>query len=301
MAVITLKTLVKEYYLSFEFKSLRDETKQQYEYFLNVLLDTKLPDLDKPLGNIQINNIKTLIAKHAYNDWCNRGVHLANHVMSVARIVYNYAVNMEKITLNPFSNIKKRTPERRKTIWTKENVTDFLDVAYSDFKTRSIGLIAHMAYDWCQRLGDMRLLQWSNLDLAEQRMHIEQSKRRAEVFLPISDGLGEMLVQQKEDFGFQPYVAPKVKPVRGVYEPYSMYRLPKVAKRIMKEANLPDDLRLSDLRRTGTVEMVDAGVSMGNIMSVTGHANPQSVKPYMKNTFKSANLALNKRKELTEV
>ena len=110
-----------------------------------------------------------------------------------------------------------------------------------------------------------------------------------------------MLVQQKEDFGFQPYVAPKVKPVRGVYEPYSMYRLPKVAKRIMKEANLPDDLRLSDLRRTGTVEMVDAGVSMGNIMSVTGHANPQSVKPYMKNTFKSANLALNKRKELTEV
>jgi|TARA_R100001126_G_scaffold96600_1_gene69183 integrase len=301
MAVITLKTLVKEYYLSFEFKSLRDETKQQYEYFLNVLLDTKLPDLDKPLGNIQINNIKTLIAKHAYNDWCNRGVHLANHVMSVARIVYNYAVNMEKITLNPFSNIKKRTPERRKTIWTKENVTDFLDVAYSNFKTRSIGLIAHMAYDWCQRLGDMRLLQWSNLDLSEQRMHIEQSKRRAEVFLPISDGLGEMLVQQKEDFGFQPYVAPKVKPVRGVYEPYSMYRLPKVAKRIMKEANLPDDLRLSDLRRTGTVEMVDAGVSMGNIMSVTGHANPQSVKPYMKNTFKSANLALNKRKELTEV
>ena len=301
MAVITLKTLVKEYYLSFEFKSLRDETKQQYDYFLNVLLDTKLPDLDKPLGNIQINNIKTLIAKHAYNDWCNRGVHLANHVMSVARIVYNYAVNMEKITLNPFSNIKKRTPERRKTIWTKENVTDFLDVAYSDFKTRSIGLIAHMAYDWCQRLGDMRLLQWSNLDLSEQRMHIEQSKRRAEVFLPISDGLGEMLVQQKEDFGFQPYVAPKVKPVRGVYEPYSMYRLPKVAKRIMKEANLPDDLRLSDLRRTGTVEMVDAGVSMGNIMSVTGHANPQSVKPYMKNTFKSANLALNKRKELTEV
>jgi integrase len=301
MAVITLKTLVKEYYLSFEFKSLRDETKQQYEYFLNVLLDTKLPNLDKPLGNIQINNIKTLIAKHAYNDWCNRGVHLANHVMSVARIVYNYAVNMEKITLNPFSNIKKRTPERRKTIWTKENVTDFLDVAYSNFKTRSIGLIAHMAYDWCQRLGDMRLLQWSNLDLSEQRMHIEQSKRRAEVFLPISDGLGEMLVQQKEDFGFQPYVAPKVKPVRGVYEPYSMYRLPKVAKRIMKEANLPDDLRLSDLRRTGTVEMVDAGVSMGNIMSVTGHANPQSVKPYMKNTFKSANLALNKRKELTEV
>jgi hypothetical protein len=46
--------------------------------------------------------------------------------------------------------------------------------------------------------------------------------------------------------------------------------------------------------------MVDAGVSMGNIMAVTGHANPQSVKPYMKNTFTSANFALDARKKLTD-
>tara|TARA_A100001515_G_C4497851_1_gene185625 strand:- start:379 stop:645 length:267 start_codon:yes stop_codon:yes gene_type:complete len=68
----------------------------------------------------------------------------------------------------------------------------------------------------------------------------------------------------------------------------------------MSSAGLSNELRLSDLRRTGTVEMVEAGVSMGNIMSVTGHANPQSVKPYMKNTFASANLALQTRRGLTE-
>jgi len=300
MAIITLKTLVKEYYLSFEFKSLREETKQHYEYFLNILLETKLPDLDKELKNLPINNITTLISKHAYNHWCNRGIHLANHVMSVARVVYNYAVTMEKIKLNPFSSVKKRIPERRKTVWTKHNVTDFLDVAYSSFKTRSVGLIAHMAYDWCQRLGDMRLLQWSNLDLKEQKMHIEQSKRRAEVFLPISDGLGEMLLKQQEDFGWQKYVAPQPRPIGGSYKPYSLHWLPNVAKKVMRAASLPKELRLSDLRRTGTVEMVDAGVSMGNIMSVTGHANPQSVKPYMKNTYTSANLALSKRKQLTD-
>ena len=42
--------------------------------------------------------------------------------------------------------------------------------------------------------------------------------------------------------------------------------------------------------------MVDAGVGIGQIMSVTGHANPQSVKPYMKNTYASANNALTARK-----
>ena len=60
--------------------------------------------------------------------------------------------------MNPFSNIKKRVVAHRKVVWTKEDVIRFLDTAYSDFKTRSIGLIAHMAYEWCQRIGDMRFL-----------------------------------------------------------------------------------------------------------------------------------------------
>jgi len=65
----------------------------------------------------------------------------------------------------------------------------------------------------------------------------------------------------------------------------------------MNEAGLSKELRLSDLRRTGVTEMVEAGVGMGQIMSVTGHVNPASVKPYMKNTLKSAELALTTRKK----
>jgi len=37
-----LSSLIDEYYLSFDFKSLRDETKVQYQYFLGVVLDTKV-------------------------------------------------------------------------------------------------------------------------------------------------------------------------------------------------------------------------------------------------------------------
>ena len=41
--------------------------------------------------------------------------------------------------------------------------------------------------------------------------------------------------------------------------------------------------------------MVEAGVDITQIMAVTGHAHPQSVQPYIKNTFDSANNALTKR------
>ena len=294
-----VEDLLQEYYLSFEYNNLREETKAQYKYFLGIVCSTSVVD-GKELGSYKLSSLTTKLAKLSYNKWCDRGVSFANHLMSVIRVLLNYGIHMEHCVINPFSNIKRRVVAHRKVVWTKENVTNFLDVAYSDFKTRSVGLIAHMAYEWCQRLGDMRLLQWSNLDLSEQKMHIEQSKRRAEVFLPIGDSLGEMLVQQKEDYGFQKYVAPRPRPFKGVYKPYSLTKLPIIARRIMSSAGLSNELRLSDLRRTGTVEMVDAGVSMGNIMSVTGHANPQSVKPYMKNTFASANLALQTRKGLTD-
>ena len=46
--------------------------------------------------------------------------------------------------------------------------------------------------------------------------------------------------------------------------------------------------------------MVEAGVPMGQIMAVTGHANPNSVKPYMKSTYTSANNALKERKKYVD-
>ena len=104
--------------------------------------------------------------------------------------------------VNPFANVKRKTSPQRKVVWTEDDVRQFLDTAYGDFQWRSIGLIVHMAYEWCQRLGDMRLLTWDNIDLEAKKLYLEQSKRRAEVTLPIQDDLLEMLVQQEQDFGF---------------------------------------------------------------------------------------------------
>ena len=290
-----LEQLIQDYYSSFDFKQLRDETKAQYKYFLGVLNSTLAEG--KSLCQYDCDKITTRQAKTAYNEWCEKGLHMANHVMSVSRVVFNHGVREELCLSNPFANVRKRPVERRKVVWSREDVKKLLDVAYSDFSTRNIGLIAHMAYEWCQRLGDMRMLTWDSVNLVDQVVHIEQSKRKAEVFLPISDDLHQMLIQQNEDFGFQPYVAPRPYPIKGEYRPYTLHKLPLFGRDLMDRAGLSRDLRLSDLRRTGTTEMVEAGVGIGQIMSVTGHANPQSVQPYMKNTLKSANYALTERKK----
>jgi integrase len=290
----TVQQLVDKYYSSIDYKNLRDTTKSQYQYFMSIFLNTEVEGV--MLSEVQSKDLTTKRAKLAYDVWCDRGIPFANHVMSVARVLFNYALRMEDIKVNPFSNVRRRATDRRKTVWSREHVRTFLEVAYSDFNSRNIGLIAHMAYEWCQRLGDMRVLTWDAIDFDNASVFIEQSKRRAEVHLPIEDDLFEMLVQQEQDFGFQPYVVPRPYPIKGEYKPYTIRKLPKYARQIMDAAGLPKELRLSDLRRTGTTEMVEAGVGMAQIMSVTGHANPQSVKPYMKNTYSSANSALTARK-----
>ena len=286
--MITVDDLVQKYYTSNDYNMLRDRSKKDYEYFLGVMLDN--------FADVKFDELTSKQAKHAYEEWVARGISLANHVCTVSSIVYRYAIEMEYAEVNPFANVRRKTAPQRKVVWSEDDVRQFLDTAYSEFQWRSLGLIVHMAYEWCQRLGDMRLLTWDNLDLPEKKLYLEQSKRMAEVTLPIEDDLLEMLTQQEQDFGFQSYVAPRTSPAQGEYHPYSMERLSKAGRAVMREAGLPDELRLMDLRRTGTTQMVEAGVSMGQIMSVTGHSNPQSVKPYMKNTYASANNALTARK-----
>ena len=285
--MVSINDLVQLYYRSNDFDMLRDTTKNDYKYFLGVV--------SASVGNEKFTGFTSRKAKWAYEEWVRRGVSFANHVATCASRVFNYAVEMEYAMQNPFTSIKRKPEIKRKVVWKHEDVLKFLDVAYSDFTTRNIGLIIQMTYEWCQRIGDMRTLEWEDIDFDDKVLTLEQSKRRAEVFLPISDDLMSMLHEQHKDFGFQRYVAPHVTPTRGVFYPYAMQRFSKNGRAVMRKAGLSERLRLMDLRRTGVVQMVDKGVPLTNIMAVTGHANVASVKPYLKNTYTSANEALTRR------
>jgi len=285
----TVNDLVNKYFESNDFQMLKKESQVDYRYFLATLTSD--------VGSVRYRELTSQRVKHMYEEWVKRGVQFANHVLTVSSKVYNFAIDMEYAETNPFKNIKRKKPVQRKVVWTEEDVIKFLDTAYSDFNYRSIGLIVHMAYEWCQRVGDMRVLTWDCIDLDSRQLKLEQSKRRALVHLPISDNLYEMLAQQKDELGFQEYVTPRPKPRDGKYCPYGMEHLSKAFRSCARLAGLSEELRMQDLRRTGTTQMVEAGVPMPQIMSVTGHATPNSVMPYMKHTFISANEALTTRKK----
>ena len=288
-----IKHLVDSYLKSRDFDRLT-ASQDQYRYWLRVLLETEYEG--EPVAQLKYKKLTAPDAQVIYDTISDRGITFANRINAVARKVYNYGMKYGHVEKNPWSMIQTLTPAPRKVMWQPDDVKTFLEVAYGHFKTRGIGLIVHMAYEWAQRIGDMRLLTWDAIDFENQVLHLEQSKRRAVVHLPISNDLMDVLRQQNGAFDWQPYVAPNVNAkTDSGYAPYGLEVVSRVAKKIIIEAGLDPELRLADLRRTATTEMVEAGVGIAQIMQVTGHQSPQSVTPYMKNTLTGATNALTLR------
>ena len=286
----TLEEVVDFYRNSDAYRRLSSSSQKDYDNHLSATLITEVEG--KQLRAYRCKNLKVRHIQQAYDQWLQVGNRTANYRRSVLSAAWKHAMRYDVMIHNPISLVQTVAEKPRSVHWTREQVSIFLDTAYSDFRWRSIGLIVHMAYDWGQRIGDIRLLTWDSIDLNECRIDMTQSKRNAEVHLPISADLCQMLRQQKEDFGFQQYVVPRVKPRAGAYTPYDKEEVSLYINDILDEANLPKELTAMDLRRTAVTEMMEGGVDLAGIMQVTGHQNAASVKPYMVNTFSGASKAL---------
>ena len=287
-----VRQLVAEYLSSTAFRKLGKASQQDYHACLGIIKDD--------VGHVSLSRLDVPMMQRYYDAWLTRGTYRANKIAAIMSILINWG-NKNSLNLNnPMPFLDKTPNPSRKVIWEPGQVKLFLDTAYSEWKWRSIGLIVHMAYEWGQRVGDMRLLKWSSFDLEKQRVDLTQSKRGEDVHLPISAALHRLLTEQKDLFGFQPYVAPQIEARDGAYKPYIKPTLHKYVNQVLAKANLPDELTAMDMRRTAITEMVEAGVDITQIKQVSGHTNINSLTPYINHTFTGASEALAQRTAFKE-
>jgi integrase len=284
----TVLDLVKSYRNSIDYNKLSVKSRYDYSYYLDCWKDDKASHTT--LFNTRLQDITTPIAQRIYEANAAHSVSLANHVLAVYRLLFSYAIRNGFCTFNPFKAVKRQADKPRRVVWEREHIKAFMTVAFSNYETRSLGLIVYTAYVAAQRLGDMRMLTWDNYNLTTGVLSLEQSKRRARVSIPLSQDLQDMLRQQHDGVGWQKWMMPK-----SDMKPYTLQGLAKAGKLVMDEAGLPAELQLMDLRRTAVTEMVGAGVALTNIMSLTGHATPGSLTPYVRHTLKSATVAQDMR------
>ena len=288
------KDAVDNYFRTRHFASLSASSQRGYEACLTSF--GRMSVMGKRISKININSINVLICTEMYDTWeSETSTSNANHNARVFSVLMNYLVSLDLLNLNPMARVRKRTSTPRSVIWTHDQVMKFLDVAFTKFEWRNIGMIVLMCYEWGQRPVDIRNLKWDEVDLDERFVTITQSKRGAVVELPIPDNIFEMLSEQKEDWDFQQWVVPYHKAADRSYRPLTVYNMTALLAEVKATAGLPDDLRVGDLRKTAIVQMIESGVDQLAIQSVSGHKSVASLNPYNKFSLKTAKSALDRR------
>ena len=288
----SVRDVVVEYWGSDAFRKLGSASQKDYYDCLRVINDD--------VGSMSMKRLSVSLMQQCYIVWLERGIYRANKIAAIMSILINWAKKNGISIENPMPLLEKTPNPQRTVMWEPEQVNKFLTTAYSEWKWRSIGLIVQMAYEWGQRVGDMRMLTWAAINFDKKRCDLVQSKRGAEVHLPISDTLMHVLKQQHETFGFQVLVTPQVQPSDGSYKPYTKEMLHVYVNAVLEAAELPSYLTAMDMRRTAITEMVEAGVDITQIKQVSGHTNINSLTPYIKHTYTGASEALAQRQAFKE-
>jgi len=289
-----IKHIINYYLSSKQFISLAESSQNKYESELTKVSDSYV-------GDIALDKLTARLCNDVYESWVHdHTVAKANERARLFSVVINFARSLDLINDNPMGKVKKVKHEAYTPIWTQAQVELFLATAFTKFEWRNVGLLVLMCYEWAQRPTDICHLQWNNIDLDRAKVKIKQSKRGAEVEMPIEEPLLGMLKDQEETYGFQKLVIPNYRVTDRAYVPLNPMTFGPKLREVKEACGLPDELKIGHLRKTAITEFVAAGVDSTGIMQVTGHKNISSLNPYMKHTYEGAKTAQASRKGYKE-
>jgi len=277
----TVQALVHFYRSTEDYYNLKPNSTRSYDAMISAAMDIVLPGSKQCLGAMKAANItKDTVRQVIHFLRENKSQHRALHTVKVMRLVWTTAENHDRIKGNPWRNPKIKSLPDRKVIWTDAQVKLFIDTA-DDMGLHSLGTMTMMCYHMCQRPGDVRQLRWDDLHITDgyPTFIFPQEKTGTEVFVPLTDELQKRLELHRST-KHNSYDTILICEVNG--KPYDRWIYAKLARRVRDKAKLPSELRIADLRRTGTTKLANSGCTEDELMSVTGHTSRQIVSTYVK-------------------
>ena len=284
----TVAGLVSQYKKTNSWTKLSLNSKRTYDQLLRGTMRLRVGESSKLLGDLLVRHISVKHAEQIYSQLCKDcSMHRANHVCKVLRRIWTVGERLGATKSNPFKNMGLKKTPSRKILWEPEQVHAFVDMS-DTLGVPSLGTMALLCYDLCQRPGDMRQLTWQ--DFNDQMFGFEQEKTKTWVDIPASPRLIER-VNIMSPSNWHDHIVYYEK----TGKPYDRRQYNKVFCRIRNAAGLPAELQLRDLRRTGATEMAEAGCTEDELRSVTGHQSRDVLSIYVRPTKKLAAAGINKR------
>ena len=247
----TVRWLIRLYKAHDDFIDLAERTRTDY--------DRHLATLDRLIGSERIDDVTPRVVQAikragAGTPW------QTNYLIRVLRLLFSFGVREGYCDHNPARAFRQLRTRPRQAVWTHEQETRFLE-ACERLGRPSIRL-AYMLGIWtAQRRCDVLRMVWSDYD--GETLRVRQSKTGRHLVIPVSAQLRQELE-----------AAPRRCPVIVADErgrPYDASHFSHVFKRVARVAGV-EGVRYQDLRRTAIVRLAEAGCTVPEIASISGHA-----------------------------
>lgn len=220
------------------------------------------------------------------------------------KAIMQYMVGTKMIAFNPCEavNVRKmryKIKPRTRLIET-HNITKFIDAWISLVGNNIVNTVQGDFVLWLLmtglRLDEARTLKWSDIDLDNFLITIQDTKNGKPHALPFTPLMSDLLDRRRK---YNPETNPYIFPARigkGLSEEKHIVDCRKTLDRICKDANTPT-IRPHDLRRSFATILEELDISESNIKALMNHVDGTVTR---KNYIQSANIEV-KRSNLHKV
>jgi hypothetical protein len=295
-----------------KYLELEPATIRSYDQGLELLEAHELDNGMGRVGNILARSLEPYHADRIYERLKIGGkkgsrIAMANAAMRAARRMFNLAIRAKLVDINPFVKMGLSATGGNTRAVERWEVESFIAKA-DELGMPSVGTAAALAFELCQREGDIITgLTWSRYRHGTE-IQIKQHKTGALVWAPLCDEEGELypgLVARLEATPRHgPLIImcdrPQKQKIGGAvaYEPYDENLFRKHVRKVRRAAGLPEDFTIMACRHGGLTELGDAEATDQEMMSMSGHKVRQTLSIYSRNTRMQALNAARKRRSL---
>lgn len=252
-------------------------------------------------GNKPIQDIKPMDAQNQMNIWHKKLVR-ASMVMNYAGLVFDYAIRMQLINMNPTKVIKK--PVRKESVredkdmnfYDKDELKKFMAALENNNNFRAFVYFRLLAFTG-MRKGESLVLKWSDIDLEKQTLYINKAVSRSATGLYIQtpktpSSIRRISIDDKTVSILQEYK--KESPDGLVFQSEDGGILSPAKPRkwyLTAMKNLPDDFKqisIHGFRHTHASLLFEAGASIKDVQSRLGHSDIQTTMDVYTHVSKTA-------------
>ena len=241
----TVRALIGLYKSHDDYLLLAESTRHDYAHRLELIA--------RKIGDARITDVTPLIVQALKRAW-SATPSQANHLCRVLRLLLSFAKRQGMIKDNPALGFRQYREPPRHSVWTHDEERRFLAVCGPE-----LALVYVLAVHTAQRQGDLLALPWSACH--DGMITLKQAKTGQKIDVPISARLGKALEE-----------APRVSPVICTRNgrPWKADHFRHTFKKAMVKARI-EGRTFHDLRRTAVVRMAEAGCTIPEIASLSGH------------------------------